>query len=172
MSEPSPGGAAPELRIRLYRPADLAALHRLDQIRFEPPVSYSYEELESYIVQTEARTWVAEGARGPAGIAGFVVAHCDHRLRGHIITLDVAPEWRRRSVGGKLMDAAEQWIGGRGGKTVFLETAEDNLNAQAFYRERGYIALKRIEHYYGDDAAWLMLKSLRTGRRENPATSK
>ena len=106
-----------------------------------------------------AKTWVAE--RGKTSLAGFVIACRDGRAQGHIITVDVAPDWRRRGLGSMLMDAAENWIGEQGGEVVYLETAEDNLPAQAFYLKRGYAKLRRIEDYYANGAAaWLMAKTL------------
>ncbi len=59
------------------------------------------------------------------------------------------------------METAENWVRRQGGSAVFLETAEDNLTAQAFYLRRGYARLGRIEDYYGKgEAAWSMGKSL------------
>jgi [ribosomal protein S18]-alanine N-acetyltransferase len=151
--------------LREYRPSDLGALHQLDQICFAPGVAYSRAEIAGYVRRPGAKTWVAESAEGQRReIIGFVIAHCDRRRQGHIITLDVAPQWRRRSVATQLMDAAESWMQRHGTELVSLETAEDNLAAQSFYLMRGYVKLRRIEHYYGTgEAAWLMAKPLRAG---------
>jgi ribosomal protein S18 acetylase RimI-like enzyme len=60
------------------------------------------------------------------------------------------------------MDAAEAWMRGLGMELISLETAEDNLPAQAFYAQLGFAKLRRIENYYGTGAAaWLMVKALR-----------
>jgi ribosomal protein S18 acetylase RimI-like enzyme len=51
---------------------------------------------------------------------------------------------------------------------VFLETAEDNLAAQAFYEQRGYVKLKRIARYYANGAAaWVMVKALSESVADN-----
>ncbi len=151
-----------EFRVRPYRASDLDALHQLDQICFLPGVSYSRAEIARYLRRPDAKSWVVEATGEPAGeTAGFVIVSCGRRQQGHIITLDVAPSWRRRAVGSMLMDTAEKWIAQHGGTAVFLETAEDNLTAQAFYLRRGYARLGRIEDYYGrGEAAWLMGKRL------------
>jgi [ribosomal protein S18]-alanine N-acetyltransferase len=150
------------LKLRDFRASDLDALYCLDQACFPPNVAYSLAELVGFIRCVDARTWVAEaGAEAQSEIAGFVVARCDLRREGHIITLDVAPAWRRRAVGTMLMDAAENWIRQQGGKAVYLETAEENFVAQAFYLRRGYVKLRRIAGYYANGAAaWLMAKEL------------
>jgi ribosomal-protein-alanine N-acetyltransferase len=157
---PPPSRASVVPRVRAYRASDLDALYRLDQVCFPPGVAYSRAEIAAYLRRLDSKAWVAESTGEPAReIAGFVIASCDRRREGHIITLDVAPAWRRRSVGSMLMETAETWVGHRGGTAVFLETAEDNLTAQAFYLRRGYTRLRRIEDYYGKgEAAWLMGK--------------
>jgi ribosomal-protein-alanine N-acetyltransferase len=155
---PSAAESAPS--VRAYRPSDLDALYHLDQVCFPPGVAYSRSEIAGYLHRADSKAWVAEAGTG-AGIAGFVVASCDPRRQGHIITLDVAPAWRRRAVGSMLMETAEDWVRRQGGEAVLLETAEDNLTAQAFYLRRGYIRLRRIEDYYGKgQAAWLMGKKI------------
>jgi [ribosomal protein S18]-alanine N-acetyltransferase len=150
-------------RLRAYRSSDLDTLYQLDQICFPPGVAYSRAELARYLRRPDSKAWVAQALSEPGTEAvGFVIASCDRRRQGHIITLDVAPAWRRRAVGSLLMAKAEDWVAGEGGDAVFLETAEDNFTAQAFYLRRGYQRLRRIEDYYGkDEPAWLMGKALR-----------
>ena len=145
--------------LRPARASDLEALYQLDQICFEPGVAYSRAQLAAYFRRAGTRGWVAEAG---SELAGFVLASCDRRGRGHIITLDVAPSWRRRALGSVLMDRAENWVRQQGGEAIYLETAENNLGAQAFYLRRGYEKLRRIDDYYGPGrAAWLMGKNLR-----------
>jgi len=157
---PRPDSAV--LRLRPYRASDLDALYHLDQACFAPGVAYSRAEIAAYLRRLGSKAWIAESAAEDGReVVGFVIASCDRRRQGHIITLDVAPAWRRRAVGSLLMDAAEDWVRRQGGTGIFLETAEDNLVAQAFYLRRGYTRLERIEDYYGKgEAAWLMGKAL------------
>ena len=164
MQELQPRLITPELRT--FRAPDLEALYQLDQVCFAPGVAYSRAEVAALIRRADAGTWLAE-TRGESGneLAGFVIARCDQRKQGHIITLDVAPAWRRRAIGTLLMDEAEGWMLRRGGKAACLETAEDNAPAQMFYARRGYTRVRRIEGYYGDGAAaWLMAKQLQSSK--------
>jgi [ribosomal protein S18]-alanine N-acetyltransferase len=151
--------------LREFRPSDLGALYKLDQVCFAPGIAYSRAEIAGFIRRPGTKTWVAENKQAPEReIAGFVIAHCDRRRQGHIVTIDVAPHWRGQAVGTVLMNAAEDWMRCLGVEVVSLETAEDNLTAQSFYARRGYVKLRRIEHYYGTGAAaWLMAKPLRSG---------
>jgi [ribosomal protein S18]-alanine N-acetyltransferase len=162
--------AAPQLRP--FRTSDLQDAYALDQVCFPPGVAYSRNELSAYVRMRNAKTWVAELAqRGETSLAGFVIACRDGPAQGHIITVDVAPAWRRHSVGTRLMDAAENWLRQEGAEIVYLETAEHNLPAQSFYLKRGYATLRGIEDYYADGAAaWLMAKTL--GKEESAEGSK
>lgn len=153
--------ATPQLRP--FRISDLEDAYRLDQLCFPPGIAYSRSELGAFVRMRGAKTWVAELVEyGETSLAGFVIVCQDEGGgQGHVITVDVAPAWRRRSVGTLLMDAAEDWLREQGGETVFLETAEHNTSAQAFYLKRGYSKLRRIEDYYADGSpAWLMAKNL------------
>ena len=152
------------LTLREFQPSDLDALYELDQVCFPPGIAYSRDEIAGYLRRPGSKAWVAETIDNPQSVAAFVIAHCGRNRRGHIITLDVAPVWRRQAIGSRLMDAAEGWMRDRGAEFVSLETAEDNLRAQSFYLQRGYVKLRRIENYYGTGAAaWLMAKALGAG---------
>jgi [ribosomal protein S18]-alanine N-acetyltransferase len=147
------------MQLRSFKAADLPALYEIDQSCFPPGVSYSKEELAAFVKHRTSETWVAEEAKE---IVGFLVAcrACNGQM--HVITLDVREDWRRRGVGAALMDAAEGWGRARGLEVVSLETAEENLAAQAFYSKRGYAKLGEVKNYYADGStAWVMGKPLR-----------
>ena len=105
-------------------------------------------------------TWVAEEGKETVG---FLIANRHPTmLLGRVITLDVVEAWRRRGVGTALMDAAEEWARKRGFISLSLETAENNLTAQAFYERRGYVKYDKLDHYYPDGtAAFTMIKRLK-----------
>lgn len=145
--------------LRDYKPSDLKSLHAIDTACFPPGISYTLEELRSFITTRTAKTWVAEEN---GEVAGFLVAHKTAKLaETHIVTLDVIEQARRRGVGGALMDAAEDWARIQGCRVISLETAEDNRAAQAFYRKRGYEKTDIVENYYENGAsAWVMTKRI------------
>jgi ribosomal-protein-alanine N-acetyltransferase len=146
------------MRLRPFRPDDLQTLYEIDQACFVPGISYTREELTTFIGHRLSQTWVAEEN---GEIAGFLIAEREPRRILHIITIDVPNAWRRRRVGSLLMDAAEQWAADRGLCMVGLETAQDNLVAQKFYQARGYRKVDEIKQYYGDGTdAWVMVKEL------------
>ncbi len=147
-----------KVSLRPFRPDDLEILYRIDQACFPPGVSYSRQELAAFIAHRSSRTWVATAGEQTIG---FLVASRAPRRVGHIVTIDVAEPWRRRHVGRVLMDAAEDWAHAEKLRLIYLQTAEDNLAAQAFYEKRGYVKLKRVAGYYANGvAAWVMVKPL------------
>ena len=81
--------------------------------------------------------------------------------RGHITTIGVAPEHRRRGLAQKLLAHMEEALRKRGVNTIFLEVRTDNTAAQTLYRQLGYIIVQKLPKYYsnGEDG-FLMVKSL------------
>ena len=86
---------------------------------------------------------------------------------GHITTLGVAPESRRRGLARLMMREIERSFAAWGVTTVRLEVRVGNEAAQRLYEQLGYVIVQRMEQYYsnGDDG-YLMVKSLdRIGMR-------
>ncbi len=146
------------MRIRDYRPSDLQTLYQIDNACFPPGIAYPKYELTRFVSMPGARTWVMESSEG---IVGFLIACHESRDAVHIVTIDVVEAYRRKGIGRALMDAAEGWAAKQKARVIYLETADDNLNAQRFYQARGYSLVEREEGYYSNgQAAWLMAKSL------------
>ena len=80
---------------------------------------------------------------------------------GHITTVGVAPEHRRRGLANKLLSHAEEALRKRTVSVVMLEVRVGNREAQNLYRAFGYAVVQRLNHYYnnGEDG-FLMVKSL------------
>lgn len=148
------------MRLRFYRSSDFSALCEIDVACFPPGIAYSRQEMAGYIATRSSRTWVAEE---DGTVIGFLIAKVRGQ-EGHIITVDVVRGWRRRGIATALMAAAEEWARNRGAALVSLETAENNLPAQRFYRARGYEKVDEIGSYYSNGAAaWIMVKHLDRG---------
>ncbi|MGI8469282.1 MAG: ribosomal protein S18-alanine N-acetyltransferase [Pyrinomonadaceae bacterium] len=80
---------------------------------------------------------------------------------GHITTVGVAPEHRRRGLARKLLAHVEEALKKRGISTICLEVRIDNIPAQMLYRHFGYAIVQKLPKYYnnGEDG-FLMVKSL------------
>ena len=147
-------------RIREFRRADFMQLWRIDQECFAPGISYTRVELAHYMARRGAFTLVAENTdnRRPQ-ITGFIVAECDRRGLGHVITIDVLPSARRSGVGSLLMAEAESRARTGGCNAMYLEMAVNNAAARAFYERHGYTVLRTLPRYYqGELDAHLMVK--------------
>ena len=94
-------------------------------------------------------------------IAGFIFVMVGEDGAGHITTIGVAPEHRRRNLANCLLERAESALKTRGVNTVRLEVRAGNLAAQTLYERRGYAILQKLPHYYnnGEDA-FLMVKAI------------
>ncbi len=94
-------------------------------------------------------------------MVGFVFVIADESGAGHITTIGVAPEHRRRGLANKLLRHAEEALRKRRVNTVMLEVRVSNVAAQNLYREFNYSIAQRLLSYYnnGEDG-FLMVKSL------------
>ena len=79
-------------------------------------------------------------------VAGFVVARRLADDEGEVLNLSVAPAFRRRGIGRRLM--AE--VIGRYDGTLWLEARETNAGARKFYETLGFREAGRRPEYYGD----------------------
>jgi [ribosomal protein S18]-alanine N-acetyltransferase len=94
-------------------------------------------------------------------IVGFIFVMTSDNGAGHITTIGVAPEHRRRGLARKMLVHAEEALKRRDVSTVSLEVRVSNAAAQSLYRELGYSVVQRLGSYYnnGEDG-FLMVKAL------------
>ena len=96
------------------------------------------------------------------------MASVNTRGAGHIITIDVLPEFRRSGLGSKLLTTAEQRLFAAGCDHVHLETAVDNQAAIAFYKRQKYFIQKTTPRYYSNGVdAFVMVKALAETHKES-----
>jgi [ribosomal protein S18]-alanine N-acetyltransferase len=138
------------IRLRSFQMRDLAGLYQLDQVCFPREIAYSRAELQYFLTHPKCSCWIAEEADDR--LAGFVIFERSKRhgrRAGHIVTLDVDPEERRRGLGTLLMHTAEEQVRQEGAGVLSLEVAVNNPAAQQFYRSLGFVTRGRIAKYYG-----------------------
>lgn len=93
-------------------------------------------------------------------MVGFIFVMVEQGI-GHITTIGVAPEHRRRGLAQKLLNQAETALQKRNISTLTLEVRVSNLIAQNLYRQNGFLTVQRLFKYYRDDEdAFFMVKSL------------
>jgi len=85
------------------------------------------------------------------GIVGCFM-HEDDPLKANLVSMWVAPEYRRLGVGRLLVDAVQSWAADRGMKTLLLMVTSCNQDAMEFYRRIGFSMTGRTEPYPNDPA--------------------
>jgi ribosomal protein S18 acetylase RimI-like enzyme len=91
---------------------------------------------------------VLAGRNGGGIVASVLVGHDGHR--GWVYYVAVDPDCRHQGYGRVVMDAAEDWLRGRGIEKLQLMVRPDNSQVQTFYRSLGYLEQERIIY-----AKWL-----------------
>ena len=132
---------------------------RLDQRCFVDGEAYSRETFEYLLTASES---VSFRAVTPGGImVGFVIGLVEPDHTGHVTTVGVAPEHRRRHLANRLMAEVEQGFRRRSVRLVRLEVRSVNSAAQKLYENLGYSVTQRLPKYYSNGGdGLLMLKSL------------
>jgi ribosomal-protein-alanine N-acetyltransferase len=158
-----------DLHLRPYQPEDFEALHELDQTCFVPGIAYSKAMLRYFLTQPSALCLLAETAEEQ--LAGFILGETTRHL-GHIVTLDVAEEYRRRGVGSQLLNALEKKFAASGIRGMLIETAINNDAAVDFWKRHGYRTEGVLKRYYLSRIdAYQMRKPLQAPRKNRAAAS-
>ena len=132
---------------------------RLDQRCFVDGEAYSRETFEYLLTAPESVSYRAVTSAGT--MVGFVIGLVEPDHTGHVTTVGVAPEHRRRHLAKRLMLQVEEAFGRRNVRLVRLEVRSLNSAAQKVYENLGYSVTQRLPKYYSNGGdGLLMLKSL------------
>jgi ribosomal-protein-alanine N-acetyltransferase len=134
-----------EITLRDYRHGDWEAMYALDLVCFEPVFQFSRRAMRSFAEEPGAVALLAEA---DAGLAGFCIAHLEEKT-GYVVTLDVAPAWRRRRVARLLMEEVEARVRAEGGISMTLHVYTGNVGAMQFYESLGYGRVSIAKGFYG-----------------------
>ena len=102
-------------------------------------------------------------AKANSDIAGFIISQVEienDTLYGHIITINVAPAYRRRGIASKMLKETEEILKAKGITECHLEVREDNSAALKLYQNSGYQKISRLEKYYSNKHGLYLKKSL------------
>jgi len=136
---------------------EVPELARLDALCFEqhayPPALFAR------FISLDLPCIVARDA-DTGELAGFAMAMTEpEEGTGLLVTLDVVPEHRRRGLGTALVVRCAQALleGEPHPLALWLTVASRNHGARAFYETLRFHEVDRMEGYYGDDDAIVML---------------
>jgi [ribosomal protein S18]-alanine N-acetyltransferase len=155
--------AVPTIGFRYdVRPLTISQLDecwRLDQRCFVDGEAYSRETFDYLLTAPESVSYRAVTSGGV--MVGFVIGLIEPDHTGHVTTVGVAPEHRRRHLGKRLMLQVEEGFRRRNVRLVRLEVRSLNTAAQKVYENLGYTITQRLPRYYSNGGdGLLMLKSL------------
>ncbi len=149
------------IRLREGIEADAGRLFELDRVCFSAGIAYSLRQFRWLLRSGKTLCLIAEDDDVLAGFAIAQHTSIGKSPGGHIITIDVAPDFRRRGVGRMLMVQIEDRLRTLGAGWLRLEVAVNNSAASEFYRGLGFATIGRIPDYYdGAVDAIVMEKSL------------
>ena len=139
-----------DIKIRPAEPTDLEKIYVVEKLSFKYPYS---RRLLSYLILHASVFLVAE-FRGE--IIGYVCGAIEKRdcIYGHIYSIAVHPNHRRKGVGKALMMRAIEIFKTHGARKIILECRVSNMAAIRFYRKLGFRMAGIIRRYYrdGEDA--------------------
>lgn len=94
-------------------------------------------------------------------MVGFIFVMMNDNGAGHITTIGIAPEHRRRGLAMRLLEHVENSLRKRDVSLVTLEVRAGNIAAQNLYHSLNFAIVQRLKEYYnnGEDG-FLMVKSL------------
>lgn len=134
-------------------------------------------EKECFGVEAFTKEEIAYLLKSPAGVN--LVAQIDHKIVGfilsltykfnqvqvgHIFTIDVLVEHRRKGVASRLLRELERSLTEKNIKTCFLEVRTDNVAALKLYRKHSYTEVEHLKNYYGNGVDGLRLKKFNLKR--------
>lgn len=127
-------------RAQLDDAGAVAAL--LEQLGYHSTPTEVRERLAAILSDPDYGTWVAQQGSHIIGLVGVRVGHSYEKngMYGQLLVLVVDAGARRGGVGAELVRVAEEWIRGRGGRHVILNSGRHRLDAHRFYERMGYTA--------------------------------
>lgn len=163
-----------EVAIRPAERADLLEVHRIERASFPQP--WPYQAFAGFLAEPGFLVAVGDQVAGDAGtvgegdVRGFVVADVVSefgRTVGHVKDLAVAPEWRGRGIGSRLLERALSVLVAGGAGRAKLEVRESNEGAKELYARFGFGPNHVVPGYYedGEDALVLVADLAGPGKR-------
>jgi ribosomal-protein-alanine N-acetyltransferase len=153
--------AAAEARydVRPLTAAHLDECWRLDQRCFIDGEAYSRDTFEYLLTSPDSVSYRAVMPDGT--MVGFIVGIIEPDATGHITTLGVAPEHRRRGIANRMLQKVEEGFRRREVRIARLEVRSVNTGAQDLYLKLGFNVTQRLPRYYSNGGdGLLMIKSL------------
>lgn len=159
--------SAHALKIRAVEGFDIPVLAALHAACFTAPWDQPWTDrsFAEVLQMPGSGAYIAALGSEPVGFAvARVVAD-----EAELLLIGIHPQHRRAGFGQMLLDHLAEALRAAGAAKLFLEVAESNLAAAAFYRAAGFQPVGRRRKYYEGEDALVLVKALRP---ENATISK
>lgn len=143
--------------------------------RLETGDAEAMAELERRCFGVPWSLYQCRGALGQSCYAAFGVFAKDeliaylsvYHVAGEmeIVNLAVAPEWRRRGYGRRILDMVLQVARKMGMQKVSLEVRPGNVAALALYARAGFVNVGRRRRYYPDTGEDALIQEFKIGAK-------
>jgi ribosomal-protein-alanine N-acetyltransferase len=149
-----------DYQIRSLTTKNLDELDALDRRCFTNGDFYTRHTLEFLLREPNSLAYYIVSPKTGQMVA-FLIAMHEPDGTGHITTIGVAPEQRRRGLAFLLLEHCEHAFRLRNVRTMRLEVRTNNFGAQQLYARAGYVVAQRMNCYYANGGdGFLMIKSL------------
>ena len=110
--------------------------------------AFSKPQLKCCLSSPNFLTLAVLAEEKPVGFLIGSMERLNQESMGHIYTLDVKFEFRRKGLGTKLLATFEQTLAQSSVKTFCLEVSINNTAAKKLYLKAGYKVHERLKDYY------------------------
>jgi ribosomal-protein-alanine N-acetyltransferase len=140
------------VHIRWMIRRDMPEVLDIEKESFEFPWSE-----EDFIRCLRQRNCIGMVAEHDERVVGFMIYEL-HKSRLHVLNFSVAGDYRRRDVGGQMVEKLIGKLSAQRRTRIMLEVRETNLDAQLFFSNCGFKAVSVLRSYYDDtpEDAYLM----------------
>ncbi|MGA2729579.1 MAG: N-acetyltransferase [Terracidiphilus sp.] len=152
------------MKYRLYKPEDFEAVYGIEELCFQPPMTFGRRYMRWLVQAQNAATWVAEDDGALTGFAIVEWTQAIHEISAYIQTIEVLPELRGQGVGGALLKHMEGSALAAGASTIWLHVDVGNFGAICLYETNGFLRSGDEENYYAPGrGAYVYRKQLKKG---------
>lgn len=141
--------------LRVFTPPDIESVVNINRVCL--PENYApYFFLDTF--NSSPQTFIVAESEG--NIVGYIMCRIEHGFsdvrklhfakKGHVISVAVMPEFRRRSIGSGLVERALSALSSLSADECFLEVRITNDPAIELYRKLGFEITRTIPRYYYD----------------------
>ncbi len=125
------------------------------------------EIISNWLKDPWVETWIYNNRKGFLLLGPFFPLF--FRSQIDIMAIYVAPSWRRKGIGGKMLHFAEQRARAKGYRFLRAHVGCGNFPALRLFQKASFKIKKRIEGYYPSGlAAFEFLKDLRKTEKDGP----